>query len=289
MSKANEPLEERQQTISGTRRYSGIALHTGVRAHLTLRPAPANSGITLVRVDLPGRPSVRAIGANVVSVERATTIASGDARVHTVEHVLAALYACGIDNALIEMDGPEPPIADGSSAPYIELIVDAGVAKQAEPRKFCVITEPVMVEHGESKLIIVPRANEYRISCTVQYGDSILDTQYLSLPVNQDTFIHELSRARTFCVYREIEQLMVKGLIRGGSLDNAVVMKDGAIISKDGLRYPNEFVRHKMLDIVGDLSLVGRRLVGEVIAIKPGHPINVALAKTLLQKLEDAP
>ena len=139
---------------------------------------------------------------------------------------------------------------------------------------------------GESKLIILP-AKEYRIACTVKYGDSVMDTQYLSLPVEKQTFINEICKARTFCLYNEIEELMVKNLIRGGSLDNAVVLKDGVIICKDGLRYPDEFVRHKILDVIGDLSLIGCRLIGEVIAIKPGHPSNVALAKMLMELMEN--
>ena len=257
-------------------------MHTGVRAHVTFRPAEENTGIELVRVDLAGRPSVKALATNVVNVQRATTIASGAANVHTVEHVLAALYACDIDNVVIEMDGPEPPIGDGSSDPYVSLILECGTIQQKAECKYFYVKEPVYVNVEESKLIILP-AEHYRISCTVKYGNSIMDTQYLSLAVNREVFISEISKARTFCLYDEIEELMVKDLIRGGSLDNAVVLKDGVIICKDGLRYRDEFVRHKMLDIVGDLSLVGCRLIGEVIAVRPGHQSNVALAEKLIK------
>ncbi len=274
-------LNQKQQTLKGTARYSGITLHTGVRAHIKLNPAPANSGVTLVRVDLPERPEIRAVATNVVDVQRATTIAENGIGVHTVEHVLAALYACGIDNALIEMDGPEPPIADGSSAPYVAMIQEAGFEIQDASRKFYRVTEPHYVNMGDSKLVILP-ADEYRISCAVKYGESMMDSQYLSVPVNKDSFINDVSKARTFCLYTEIAQLMVKGLIRGGSLENAVVLKDGVVVCKDGLRYPDEFVRHKILDVIGDLSLVGCRLIGEIIAIKPGHPSNVALAQKLV-------
>ena len=206
--------------------------------------------------------------------------ASGDARAHTVEHVLAALYAGGIDNARLDMDGPEPPIADGSSAPYVTLLRQAGIVEQALPRRYLRIRRPQFIEQGGSKLVIVPD-DAYRVSCTVKYGVSLLDTQYLSLAVTADSFAAELSQARTFCLYEEIAALMSRNLIRGGSLDNAVVLKDGAILSSNGLRYPDEFVRHKMLDIVGDLSLVGRRLLGQVIAVKPGHPLNVTMAQHL--------
>ncbi len=274
-------MNKKQKTIKASCRYSGITLHTGVRAHLTLKPAPEDSGIIIVRIDLPNHPSVKAIVTNVIDVQRATTIANGEAKVHTVEHVLAALYAFGIDNAIIEMDGPEPPIADGSSAPYVDLIKQVGSKIQKGKKKYFIVKEPLFVESGESRLILLPCEN-YQISCTVKYGDGILDTQYLSIPIDTETFVQEISKARTFCIYREIEELMIKGLIKGGSLDNAVILKDGIIICKDELRYDDEFVRHKMLDIVGDLSLSGFRIIGEVVAIKPGHPLNVELAKLIL-------
>ncbi len=273
-------LNENQKTIKTSCRYSGITLHTGIRSHLTLNPAPEDSGIVIVRADLPNQPSVNAIATNVIDVQRATTIAHGEAKVHTVEHVLAALYAFGIDNAIIEMDGPEPPIADGSSAPYVDLIKQTGSKIQKGKKKYFIVKEPLFVESGESRLILLPRDN-YQISCTVKYGNGILDTQYSSIPINAQTFEQDISKARTFCLYREIEELMVKGLIKGGSLDNAVILKDGVVICKDELRYDDEFVRHKMLDIIGDLSLSGFRIIGEVVAIKPGHPLNVELAKLI--------
>jgi UDP-3-O-acyl N-acetylglucosamine deacetylase len=271
-------LAELQRTILQPCRFSGIALHTGVRAHLTVLPAAAGAGIRIARIDLPDRPEVRAVADNVVDVRRATTIASGAAKVHTVEHVLAALYACGVDNARLEMDGPEPPIADGSSDLFVKEILAAGTTEQGMPRDYCRIENAIYVEQGETRVVILPY-HEYRISCTISFGASMMDTQYLSVAVDCETFAAELAGARTFCPYEQIEELMVAGLVRGGSLDNAVVIKDGAIIAKDELRFPDEFVRHKMLDIVGDLSLVGRRLIGHVIAIKPGHPSNVEMAQ----------
>jgi UDP-3-O-acyl N-acetylglucosamine deacetylase len=261
-------------------RYSGIALHTGARAHLTLRPAPAGSGIHIQRTDLPGEPTIPALVSQVVDVRRATTIAAGPAKVHTVEHVLAALYACGVDNAVVAMDSAEPPIADGSSAPFLEAIAQAGIVAQGAPRQTLIVTQPVWYEERGTHMVALPY-DGYRISCTVQYGASQLDTQYYSMAVSATSFARDLAAARTFCLYDEIGPLMKAGLIRGGSLDNANIIKDGAIICKETLRYPDELVRHKMLDIVGDLSLVGRRLRGHIIAIKPGHPSNVALARLL--------
>jgi UDP-3-O-acyl N-acetylglucosamine deacetylase len=271
----------KQNTLSGKIHYSGIALHTGIRAHLDILPAPVNTGITIVRKDLPDNPSGQAIASNVVDVQRATTIACGTAVVHTVEHVLAALYASQIDNASIEMTGPEPPIADGSSDAYIKLIDEIGIKEQDAEANVCEIDKAIWIEQGESKLLIIPD-DDYRISCTVKYGASVLDTQYRELKITRDNFRSDLSTARTFCLYEEIEYLMKGNLIKGGSLDNAVVLKDDAIICKDGLRFEDEFVRHKMLDIVGDLSLIACRLKGQIIAIKPGHKINVGLAQKII-------
>ena len=259
---------EKQVTLKESVHFSGIALHTGIRAHLQLHPAPADTGIVIQRSDVDGKPRVQASAKNVVDVQRATTLSCGGEPVHTVEHVLAALYAGGVDNAILELDGPEPPIVDGSSRPFMDLIRKAGLKRLQKNRHVCRIEEPIWVEEGESKIIILPY-EDYRISSTVQYGASRMDTQYRSFVVEDQVFYDELSLARTFCLYEEIEYLMKAQLIRGGSLDNAVVIKGDSIFSKDGLRYPDEFVRHKMLDIVGDLSLVGQRLIGHVIAIKP--------------------
>ena len=271
---------ENQYTLNNPGRFSGITLHTGVRAHITIKPDRENSGITIVRNDLEHRPSAKAITDNVIDVDRATTIAVGDARVHTVEHVLAALYACEIDNVLIEMDGPEPPIADGSSGPYLDLIKQLGHRRQNAKRKGFRIDHPIFVKKHDSTLVLLP-AETYKISCTVQYGESMMDTQYLSLPISSESFAAEIAHARTFCLHSEIEELMSKGLIRGGSLDNAVVLKNNAIICKDELRFQDELVRHKILDVIGDLSLTGCRIQGEIIAIKPGHPTNVEMARKI--------
>ncbi len=276
---------EKQHTLKDSVRCSGIALHTGVRAHLTLCPAPANAGIQVRRIDLPDQPTGPALATNVTNAQRATTIAVGDAYVVTVEHVLASLYACGVDNAVIEMDSPEPPLGDGSAQPFIEMIESVGVKRQRANRKCCRITKPHWIEMGDCRIVMLPTdGDDLRIACTVSYGQCDLDTQYISLKITPETFAAELAPARTFCEqYDVIAGLMKQGLIRGASLDNAIVIKDRAVISKDGLRFPDEFVRHKTLDIVGDLSLVGRRLAGQIIAIKPGHDLNVQLAKQIMQ------
>lgn len=273
----------KQRTVAGRTFYSGIALHTGVRASLAIAPADAGSGIVFSRVDLPGKPRVKAVATNVVDVRRGTTIKDGDAVVLTVEHVLASLHAFGIDNALVEMDGPEPPIADGSAKPYWEMLLQSGAVEQDADVDFWTASEPIAMAQGEVKLAIFPD-DKFRISCIVDYGATPLDAQSFSGTVTPETFGSGIAPARTFAMYREIEQLISMGLAKGGSLDNAIIIHDGAIISKDGLRFENELVRHKVLDIVGDLFLVGARVRAHVIAFKPGHPANVAMALRMIEQ-----
>lgn len=274
--------EARQTTLKRAASVSGIALHTGKRIHMRVGPAPENTGVVFRRTDLDGHPEVKARLDNVTNTQRATTICSDQAQVHTTEHLLAALFAFGVDNALVEMDGAEPPVDDGSAALFCEALVEAGVETLTAERKRLRIREPVFYESGESLLIGLPRDGELRITCTVRYHHNPLDSQHLSLPIDRETFVNELSKARTFCLYKEIESLMTADLIRGGSLDNAVVIKDDIILSREGLRYEDEFVRHKMLDVIGDLSLAGVRLDGHIVAVKPGHPSNIEFARRLL-------
>ncbi|MCM8536741.1 MAG: UDP-3-O-acyl-N-acetylglucosamine deacetylase [Lentisphaeraceae bacterium] len=278
---------EKQRTIKKTVSYQGIALHTGFRAKLTLRPADENHGIVFRRIDLPGKPTVRACGNKVTEVMRGTTIEDGDAVVNTVEHVLAALVSQGVDNVMIDMDRPEPPIADGSSLPFIELIEEAGTVEQEAEREYFVVDKPYYLEMDHAIINVVPD-DKFRISCTVKYDQSQLDTQFLSMEVTADSFKKDLSEARTFCMYFELEYLMKAGLARGGSLDNANVIHGSTILSKDGLRYPDEIVRHKMLDIVGDFCLLGKPMKGHIIAVKPGHPSNVTMVQKLLKDQKEA-
>ena len=271
----------KQQTLKKRISMRGIALHTGFRARLTFVPAEVDTGIVFRRVDLPGKPTVKAVGTNVTEVMRGTTIEENGAVINTVEHVIAALISQGVDNVVVEMDRPEPPIADGSSMPFIELIREAGTVEQDADREYFVVTEPVYMEMEHAIINVVPD-DKFRISCTVKYDQSQLDCQYLTMEVTPESFEKELSEARTFCMYSELEYLMKHGLIRGGSLDNATVIHGETILSKDGLRYPDEFVRHKMLDIVGDFGLLGKPMKGHIIAVKPGHPSNVTTVQKLL-------
>ena len=274
----------RQRTLDGTASLSGIALHTGHRVRLAVHPGEADAGIVFRRTDLAGSPSVAASIHNVVDTRRGTTIAQGEAAVHTVEHLLAAFNALGIDNAVVDMDGPEPPVGDGSSDPFVKLVRTAGAREQNAERRFAEVKEILYYQKDDTRLVVVPD-DAFRIACTVKFGGSAMDCQYLGLEVTEESFVKDLSLGRTFCQYHEIEALVKANLIRGGSLDNAVIIKGNAILSREGLRYADEFVRHKMLDIVGDFFLLGRRLKGQVIAIKPGHPSNVAMARIISEKL----
>ena len=273
-----------QNTIKKSVKYSGIALHTGVRAHLTIHPAEVNTGIIFRRVDLSGKPSVKAWASNVVDVRRGTTIADGAAAVSTVEHVLATLNALNIDNAIVDMDGPEPPIADGSALPYLNIVLEAGVEKQNELAVVWSPDSPIVKENGDIITVISPAEN-LKISCLVEYKSYMQGTQYYSNIITPDEFINNIASARTLVGFHELEQLIAMGLVKGGSLDNAIIMHDGVIICKEGLRFPDELVKHKVLDIIGDIALIGRRINAHILAIKPGHASNVILAQEILKNI----
>jgi len=246
---------------------------------MTFLPAPPNSGIRFRRVDLEGKPEIEARAENVSETNRSTTISKGNIKIHTVEHVLATFAGYGIDNAIVELDSNEPPIADGSSREYCKMIQQAGIVAQNEKREPYTLTEPIELKSGETVMTMFP-ADTFKITCTsADKGGRF--TQYFSCEVNPSTWEKELSHARTFCFYEEIEYLFKNGLIKGGSLENAVVIRDDAVLTTEPLRYPEEFVRHKMLDIVGDLSLVGRPLNGHLIAVRPSHSANCEFAKLI--------
>jgi UDP-3-O-[3-hydroxymyristoyl] N-acetylglucosamine deacetylase/3-hydroxyacyl-[acyl-carrier-protein] dehydratase len=271
---------ELQHTVAKTAGFSGTALHTGEKVTLKLHPAPADHGIKFRRKDLQDEPAIDARIENLKTVERATTIGEGPIRVHTVEHVLAALWAMGVDNAVVEMDANEPPIGDGSAQAYVDLIRKAGVSAQEEPRKFFDVRETMHVESKTGALLVLLPDDKFRISCT-QAGPNNRFAQFLSMEVTPAVFEREIAPARTFVYYEDVQPLMDKNLIKGGSLENAIVVRGEAVLSKEPLRFADEFVRHKILDIIGDLALVGRRIRGHVVAVKPGHAVNVDLARAL--------
>ena len=272
-----------QKTLAKSASLTGTSLHTGSQVTLKLQPAPADHGIKFRRADLPDEPTVDAKIDHLKFVERATTIADGNVKVHTVEHVLSALYGMGVDNALIEMDASEPPIGDGSAYPFVELIKKCGVEEQTALRRTLEVREPVHIETKTGSLLTIVPDRKFRISCT-QVGPEGRFTQFYSTELTPEIYEKEIARARTFVFYEDVKELLDKGLIRGGSLENAIVVRGESVMGKEPLRYPDEFVRHKILDIVGDLFLAGCRFLGHVIAIKPGHGANAELTKALAKR-----
>jgi UDP-3-O-[3-hydroxymyristoyl] N-acetylglucosamine deacetylase/3-hydroxyacyl-[acyl-carrier-protein] dehydratase len=275
----------KQRTILREVSLSGNALHTGEAVTLTIKPAPAGHGILFKRMDIAGQPEVKPRVDQITDLVRATTIQSGHAKIILVEHVLSALYGCGIDNVLVEMNASEPPIMDGSAKPFVNLILEAEPVEQEAERQYFVLDQPISVTRGGSSIIALP-SDSLKISCT-SADDRGIHTQHLSLTIDPDTYITQVAAARTFTAYEDIEELIKLGKIKGGSLDNAIVIKGDKIISKDPLRFKDEFVRHKILDIIGDLVLLGLPLKAHLIATRPGHAINAELTKALYARMEE--
>ena len=272
----------KQRTLLREVSIKGNALHTGDAVHLTFKPAPANHGIVFRRVDLHGHPELKPRVDLVTDLVRATTIQSGHAKIHTVEHVLSALSGCGVDNLIIEMDASEPPILDGSAREFVKLIQQGEPVEQADEREFFTLTETVSVSRGNSSIIALPY-DGLKITCT-SADDRGIHTQHLSLVVDPEVYVTQIAAARTFTIYEDIEELLKLGKIKGGSLDSAIVIKGDKIISKEPLRFNDEFVRHKMLDIIGDITLLGIPLKAHIVATRPGHALNAELTKILFEK-----
>lgn len=268
-----------QQTLQKSVRYAGVGLHSGNRVNMSFLPAPPNSGVRFRRVDLEGQPEIEARVENVAQTNRSTTLAKGNAKIQTVEHILATFAGYRIDNAIVELDANEPPIADGSSRHYCKMIEEVGVVPQGEKREPYRISTPIEFQTKDSLVSIFPHEG-FRISCTSCDNDGRF-SQYLSLEVTPESWKQDLAHARTFCFFDEIEYLIKNGLIKGGSLENAVVIRDDAVLTTEPLRYPDEFVRHKILDMIGDLSLLGHPLAGHVIAVRPSHTVNCELARMI--------
>ncbi|MEM9081629.1 MAG: bifunctional UDP-3-O-[3-hydroxymyristoyl] N-acetylglucosamine deacetylase/3-hydroxyacyl-ACP dehydratase [Verrucomicrobiota bacterium] len=273
-------MADMQHTLASAASLEGTSLHTGEKVTLTLKPAPVDHGFVFCRIDLPDKPLIPANVDLVETVERATTLSVGSNRVHTVEHVLSALVGMGVDNALIEMDANEPPIADGSSAPFVQLIKKAGLEAQDAPRKTWHIREPIHLDTGKGSLITIVPDNKLRVTVT-NVGRNGLHTEHFTSEVTPELYETEIAPARTFTFYEDVEPLLEKGLIRGGSLENAVVIRGEQVMSKEPRRFNNEFARHKALDIIGDLMLGGKRILGHIIAVAPGHGPNTQMAALL--------
>lgn len=273
----------KQRTILREVSISGKSLHTGEEVQLTLKPAPVGHGIVFQRLDLFGKPELKPLVEYVTDLVRSTTIADGHAKVNTVEHVLSALSGCGVDNVLVEMDASEPPILDGSAKHFVTLIQQAEPVEQDAEREYFVLEEPVSVTRGASSIIALPY-DGFRVTCT-STDDRGIHTQHLSLDIDPESYVAQVAPARTFTIYEDIEELLKLGKIKGGSLDSAIVIKGDKILSKEPLRFKEEFVRHKILDIVGDIVLVGMPIKAHFVAVRPGHALNAELSKVLRAKL----
>ncbi len=274
----------RQRTFKQRAAVSGVGLHSGASVRLTLAPAPVDSGIVFTSrgVEIP------AISQFVVDTNLNTSLGRGSVRIGTVEHLLAALSGCGIDNARIEVEGPEIPIADGSSEPFVALIREAGIHEQRAPRRYLMVRRPVTVSDEDKLARLSPARGKFAIQYTIDFHHPLISDQSYSLEVTEKSFQKDIARARTFGFKRDVEHLHRAGLARGGSLDNAVVVDDFNILNPEGLRYPDEFVRHKILDALGDLSLIGMPVIGQLTAVKSGHALNQLLVRRILAE-PDAP
>ena len=273
-----------QTTIARSTAIAGIGLHTGQRINMTLRPAEAGVGIVFHRKMDKQTVTIEATSANVVDTRLATVLGKGDVRISTVEHLLSALAAYGIDNLHIDIDGPEVPIMDGSAAPFASIIEEAGQRRHPQSRKFLAIRQPVSVIDGEKRISIIP-SRFFRITFDIAFQHPCIALQQRSVKVTPAGFRRDLAPARTFGFLRDVEMLKAAGLARGGSLENAIVVDDERILNPEGLRFQDEFVRHKILDAIGDLSLIGYPILGHVRAFKAGHDVN----HQLVQKILDTP
>lgn len=270
-----------QCTIDKAVAISGIGLHSGERINMTLRPAEAGTGIVFHRIIGTQTVSIAAKSENVVDTRLATVLGCGDVRISTVEHLLATLAAYGIDNLHIDIDGAEVPVMDGSAAPFASLIETAGLRKLSRSRVYLAIRQPVTVTDGEKRVNVIP-SRFFRMTYDIAFEHPCISTQQRSVKVTAESFRRELAPARTFGFLRDVERLKAVGLARGGSLENAIVIDDERILNPEGLRFPDEFVRHKILDAIGDLSLVGYPILGHVRAYKAGHDINHRLVEKIL-------
>ena len=275
----------RQRTLKNTIRATGVGLHTGKKVYLTLRPAEPDTGIRFRRTDLDPPVEIRACAGNVGDTTLSTTLVNGEVRVSTVEHLLSALAGLGIDNAIIEVTAPEVPIMDGSAAPFVFLIQSAGVVEQPRSKKFLRILRQVSVAQDDKRATFRPYEG-FRVSFAIGFDHPAFAANPLKVSVDfsSTTFVKDVSRARTFGFMHEIGYLRSKGLVLGGSLENAVVVDDQGVINEEGLRYKDEFVKHKILDAIGDLYLLGYSLIGEFDAEKSGHALNNALLRELLDQ-----
>jgi UDP-3-O-[3-hydroxymyristoyl] N-acetylglucosamine deacetylase/3-hydroxyacyl-[acyl-carrier-protein] dehydratase len=274
----------KQSTIDKEVFYEGVGLHTGNKSKITFKPAEEKTGICFVRTDLDGYPRVSATIENVVGVDRGTTLGQGGVKIHTVEHVLAAIYALGIDDLTVELNANEPPGADGSSLPIVDVLIKGGIRELASEKEILHLEKPYQYNDGEVNFLLLPHGG-LKITFHISYDHYLVGNQSVTVDINQEDFSKELAPARTFCFKEDIDSLREAGLIKGGSLDNAVVIGEKGIMSSEPLRFDDEFVRHKALDLIGDISLLGKRLNAHIISSRSGHPSNIRLVRKITEEL----
>ena len=274
-------MDYKQRTLRDEVSCTGIGLHSGEKVKINIKPAPPDTGIRFVRRDLPDSCTIDAHFRNVIDTTMCTTIGNNGSRVSTVEHLMAAFFGVGIDNATVEVDGYEVPVMDGSSAPFIFLLNNIGIREQDKPKQFIVIKKSLKINDGERSICVYP-SNELKISYTIDFPHPLLRNQQYELCFSGKDFIRDISRARTFGFLKDAQILRDNGLAKGGSLDNAIVLDDFRIINEDGLRYKDEFVRHKILDFIGDIAILGHPIIGHFVVEKSGHSLNQFMLKKLI-------
>jgi len=277
----------KQRTLKTPVRATGVGLHSGVKVEMTLRPAAPNSGIVFRRMDLDPPAELKADPYLVTDTRLCSMLESGAAKVSTVEHLMSALAGLGIDNLIVDLTGPEIPIMDGSSAPFVFLLQSAGIIEQAAAKQYVRIIKPIEVRDGDKWARFVPH-NGFKVEFTIDFKHPVFDKsgKTVSIDFADEAYTKEVARARTFGFMHEVEALRNSGLALGGSLDNAIVMDEFRVLNQDGLRYDDEFVKHKVLDAIGDLYLLGHPIIGAFEAYKSGHALNNALLRELLQHQE---
>ncbi|HVJ13299.1 MAG TPA: UDP-3-O-acyl-N-acetylglucosamine deacetylase [Burkholderiales bacterium] len=273
----------KQRTLKSLVKSSGVGLHTGQKVRMVLRPAPPDTGIVFRRIDLASPVSIPARAENVGEARLASTLIKDGVKVHTVEHLMSALAGLGIDNAFVDLDAPELPIMDGSASPFALLIQQAGIEEQGAPKRFLRVRKTVEVKEGDKWARLEPYQG-LRMSFSIEFRHPVIDrsTQSVTVDFAETSYLKEIARARTFGFMHEVEDLKDSGLALGGGLDNAVVLDEHSVLNSDGLRFADEFIRHKLLDAIGDLYLLGRPLLGAFTAHKSGHALNNKLARAAL-------
>ncbi len=277
----------RQRTLKNTIRASGVGLHSGKKVLMVLKPAPVNTGVVFRRADMDGAAEVRAYAENVGDTMLGTTLMNGDVKVSTVEHLLSAFAGLGIDNAYVELSAAEVPIMDGSAAPFVFLLQSAGIDEQAAPKRFVRILKTVRVEEGDKWAQFEP-FNGFKVNFQIEFDHPVFKkrSQTATMDFSTTSFLKEISRARTFGFTRDHEYLRARNLALGGTMDNSIVLDDYRILNEDGLRYEDEFVKHKILDAIGDLYLLGHSLIGEFSGYKSGHALNNRLLRAMIADKE---